>query len=120
MKNDTITEKWTALNSARRDAWVATKITHKEAPYTTDRDAADTVIEAMLARRCIVTVCQYPDKQPLCNIWSADRPVQLVRGNGDTVPEAVCLAALLYVATYGENFLNKTPDQRCQAFAIIP
>ena len=100
MTKDETLSKWADMSPADRDKWITEEIAHTTAPYSTDLTAAHALIDAMVQRRCIISVCHNPDANIHCNIWGADKPVQVVRGAGETVPEAVGLAALLYVGTY--------------------
>lgn len=91
---------WQSLTPAERDALVSDKImSGKLAAYSTDMDAAYTVADAMAAAGCNVSILVGP-KGRCCSIWDADKPVQVVKVETDSIPEAVCWAAVAYRIKY--------------------
>jgi hypothetical protein len=91
---------WETMSPTERNALIAGKImSGKPATYTTDLTAAFSVVDAMAERGCNVSVFRGPVGRS-CSMWTADRPVQTVKESADTVPEAICWAAVSYIDKY--------------------
>lgn len=80
------------------NAQIETEIMHRPGAYSTDLAAAYSVVDEMINRGCYVSVYRGPGAPVTCAIWDADKPAKIVKQTAATVPEAICLAALSFIA----------------------
>ena len=93
---------WEVMSPFERDALVADKImSGRPATYSTDLNAAYTVADTMAAAGCNVSILVGP-KGRCCSIWAADKPVQVIKVETDSIPNAICWAAVEYRNKYKE------------------
>lgn len=89
---------WPTLSPDERDALIDREIMHRPGAYSTDITAAYDLAAEMISRGCVASVWQGPEKPVTCAVWDADKPAKIAKQSAGTVPEAICLAALSFVA----------------------
>lgn len=91
--------QWAILTPSERDAIVGKKIMGCPGAYTTDLNAAYLVVEEMVRIGCFVSVFQGPGAAAkTCSVWDAEQPAHIAKQVAETVPEAICLAAVHFFA----------------------
>lgn len=85
---------WAALTPTERDKLIETEIMGTPSAYTTSLDAAYLVVDEMVRLGCYVSLFQGSGTPRTCSIWDADKPSHISKQVAETVPEAICLAAI--------------------------